>query len=457
MHNVDGKTCLVVGGGNVALRRATRIVDAGGMVDVVANTCLPELAILVSRCNGEFQQKDFQDGDLGDKYLLVVAATNQRKVNRQIAEQCKLKGILVNVVDDASECDVIFPTIVDRDPILVAISSGGASPQFSKLLRDRINTFIPNGYGRLAELFGRYRKRVTTKIAGARNREIFWNKVIHGHIAESALSGNLEYAETKLKNAIDNHKNFQVAGEVYLIGAGPGDPDLLTLRAFRLLQQAEIILYDRLVSPEILARLDEDKELIYVGKQRDSHTLPQKEINSLLIRYATDGKKVARLKGGDPFIFGRGGEEIEDLAAQNIPFQVIPGITAASGCASYAGIPLTHRDHAQSVRFVTGQLKNGTVDLNWRELVAPDQTLVFYMGLQGISIICHNLIEHGSPADTPAALIEKGTTMDQKVYISTLGGLPDLLESTEVHAPTLTIVGTVVNLHSKLEWFNKFG
>lgn len=463
MHNFDGKCCLIIGGGKVALRRAKSILAAGGIVDVIAPSCLSELAEMIQQnksgrpqgAHGMFQQKQYQAKDINPHYSLVIAATNERQINHAIAQQCKTKNILVNVVDDSSLCDVTFPAIVDRNPILVAISSGNASPQFSKLLRQRINTFIPNGYGKLAKLFGRYRKRVKASIPKSQERAVFWNKVVHGYIAESALSGNLEQAEAQLKSAIHDHKKLEQCGEVYLIGAGPGDPDLLTLRALRLLQQSQVILYDRLVAAEILNRLEPGKEQVYVGKQRANHSLPQQQINELLIHYANQGKRVARLKGGDPFIFGRGGEEIETLSAHNIPFQVIPGITAANGCASYAGIPLTHREHAQSVRFVTGQLQNGTVNLNWADLTAPDQTLVFYMGLQGLPIICKNLIKHGAATNTPAALIEKGTTLQQKVHISTLEALPGLLESIEIHAPTLTIVGSVVNLHSSLRWFNK--
>ena len=460
MHNFAGKSCLIVGGGKVALRRANTILAAGGIVEVIAPTCLPELLALVAeqvQQHNSPQKRAYQAADIQPRYGLVIAATNDRQVNQDIVQQCKMKNILVNVVDDASLCDVTFPAIIDRDPILIAISSGSMSPQFSKLLKSRINTFIPTGYGKLAKLFGRYRKQVKTSIPKANEREVFWNKMVHGYIAESALSGNLKQAEMQLKRAIKQHKTLGQSGEVYLIGAGPGDPDLLTLRALRLLQQAQVVLYDRLVSAEILSRLDAGKELIYVGKQRANHAVPQQQINELLIQYANQGKRVARLKGGDPFVFGRGGEEIENLATHHIPFQVIPGITAANGCACYAGIPLTHRDHAQSVRFVTGQLQNGTVNLNWAELTVPDQTLVFYMGLQGLLIICKNLIKHGAAANTPTALIEKGTTLEQKVHISTLAELATLLETVEIHAPTLTIVGSVVNLHSSLRWFNQSG
>jgi len=454
MHNFSGCRALVVGGGKVALRRARRVLEAGGRVDVVAVKCLPELNDIILAGNGSVWLRRWRSSDLASHYRLLVAATNDREVNRQIAEACRRQGIPVNVVDDSSLCDVIFPTVINREPTQIAITSGSASPQFANLLRHRINLFIPSGYGQLADLFGRYRRQINQRIRNPGERRNFWNKVVYGHIAESALSGNIELAESRLQAAIEDHREFSDCGEVYLIGAGPGDPDLLTLRAFRLLQQAEIVLYDRLVSKETLDRLGEDKELIYVGKQRSKHTLPQTQINDLLVQHARQGKRVARLKGGDPFIFGRGGEEIEKLAENHIPFQIIPGITAANGCASYAGIPLTHRDHAQSVRFVTGQLQNGSVNLDWSSLVAREQTLVFYMALQGLSTICEQLIAHGCAADTLAAVIEKGTTPDQRVYISTLEKLPDVIARSNIQAPTLTIVGSVVSLHSKLGWFD---
>ena len=454
MHNFSGCRCLVVGGGKVALRRAKRVMDAGGTVDVIAIDPLPEIYGLIEQGAGKVESRAYVAEDLTRAYHLVVAATDVKAINRQIAADCHRQSILVNVVDDSSLCDVVFPIVIDRNPAQIAISSGSASPQFSRLLRDRINTFVPHGYGRLARLFGKYRRRVNKKIPAIRDRRVFWNRVVHGYIAEGALSGNYDLAESQLKSAMEDPENFRAKGEVYLVGAGPGDPDLLTMRAFRLLQQAEIVLYDRLVSREILDRLEAGKELVYVGKQRAHHVLPQQDINALLVQYALQGKRVARLKGGDPFIFGRGGEEIETLAENGVPFQVIPGISAANGCAGYSGIPLTHRDHAQSVRFVTGQLQNGTVNLDWKNLVAPDQTLVFYMGLRGLPIICEKLIEHGCDKETPAAVIEKGTTLDQKTHVSTLEQLPGLIEKSRVQAPTLTIIGSVVTLHASLQWFH---
>lgn len=283
-------------------------------------------------------------------------------------------------------------------------------------------------------------------------RRGFWETVFQGPIAERQLAGQGAEAERLLQAMVDGAP-VQQGGEVYLVGAGPGDPDLLTFRALRLMQQADVVLYDRLVAPAIIEMCRRDAERIYVGKRRADHAVPQDQINRLLVDLARQGKRVLRLKGGDPFIFGRGGEEIEELAEHCIPFQVVPGITAASGCSAYAGIPLTHRDYAQSVRFVTGHLKDGTSNLPWHDLVAPAQTLVFYMGLVGLPTICAELIRHGRAASTPAALVQQGTTRNQRVFTGTLADLPELVAQHEVHAPTLVIVGEVVQLRDKLAWF----
>ena len=452
-HNFTGRRCLVIGGGAVAGKRARRVIEAGGRVDLISIEVGDELKDLVAAGGGAVALRAVAPGDVGEEYALVVAATDDHAVNRRVAAEARRKGVPVNVVNDVSLCDVVFPLTIDRDPITITVASGAASPTLTRLLGNRIDSLIPGGYGELAHLVGRFRKQAQEKIPDVAGRIRFWENILQGVVAESVFSGKTEEAENLLAQALESPQAVQEAGEVYLIGAGPGDPDLLTLRAFRLLQQADVVLYDRLVAPQILERLNADTELVYVGKQRADHFVPQRNINRMLIDYAREGKRVARLKGGDPFIFGRGGEEIEQLARQGIPFQVIPGITAASGCASYAGIPLTHRDHAQSVRFVTGQLQDGSVNLDWKSLVAPGQTLVFYMSLKGLPIICKNLLAFGMEASLPVALIEKGTTLQQKVYVSTLGEMRAVLERNDIHAPTIFIAGTVVSLHRSLDWF----
>jgi uroporphyrin-III C-methyltransferase/precorrin-2 dehydrogenase/sirohydrochlorin ferrochelatase len=336
--------------------------------------------------------------------------------------------------------------------LVIAVSSGGDAPVLARLIRAKLETWVPPTYGHLAGLAARFRHQVKNLFPNVQQRRAFWEDVFQGPIADRQLAGQGAEAERLLQAKIDGDAP-SAPGEVYLVGAGPGDPDLLTFRALRLMQQADVVLYDRLVAPAILELCRRDADRVYVGKQRADHALPQDQINQQLVTLAKQGKRVLRLKGGDPFIFGRGGEEIEELAAHGIPFQVVPGITAASGCAAYAGIPLTHRDYAQSVRFVTGHLKDGTSDLPWNDLVSPAQTLVFYMGLIGLPIICRELINHGRSADTPAALIQQGTTSNQRVFTGTLANLPQLVAEHEVHAPTLVIVGEVVTLREKLAWF----
>ncbi len=454
-HDFAGRHCLVIGGGTVALRRARRIIEAGGRVDVIAAEVGEELAQRVVANGGAIARRRYAPGDADGRYALVVAATDDRAVNRRVAEEARRNGVAVNVATDAALGDVLFPLTIERDPITISVASGAASPTLTRLLGNRIDALIPSGYGELARLVGRFRRQAKAKIADTAARIRFWENILQGVVAESVFSGKGEEAERLLVQALESSapEEAQPIGEVYLIGAGPGDPDLLTLRAFRLLQQADVVLYDRLVAPEILQRLHADTELVYVGKRRADHSVPQRNINQMLIDHARAGRRVARLKGGDPFIFGRGGEEIGELAEEGIPFQVIPGITAANGCACYAGIPLTHRDHAQSVRFVTGQLRDGSVDLDWENLIAPKQTLVFYMSLQGLPLICENLLRCGLAANLPVALIEKGTTLRQKVYVSTLGGMRAVLDERDIRAPTIFIVGSVVSLHHTLGWF----
>jgi len=448
---LQGQRALVVGGGQVALRKVQMLLRAGALLRVVAPEIGAELRKLLAGDQHQLEQRAFADADLA-AVKLVIAATDDAEVNRAVFESASERNLPVNVVDQPALCSFIFPSIVDRSPLVVAISSGGSSPVLARLLRARLETFIPSAYGSLAALLGRYRQQGRQKFASLTLRMRFWEGILNGPVAELMMSGQGEQAERLLEQQLAAGNDSAMQGEVYLVGAGPGDPDLLTFRALRLMQQADVVLYDRLVSPQILNMTRQDAEKIHVGKQRSQHTLPQPEISRLLVTLALQGKRVLRLKGGDPFIFGRGGEEIEELAAASIPFQIVPGITAASGCAAYAGIPLTHRDHAQSVRFVTGHLKDESCDLDWPQLVQAGQTVVFYMGLLALSQICAQLIAHGRSPATPIALIQQGTTPDQKVYTGTLATLPALIADREVKAPTLIIVGEVVSLHDKLKW-----
>ncbi|HDS1695947.1 MULTISPECIES: siroheme synthase CysG [Pseudomonas] len=450
-HKLQGGRVLVVGGGEIALRKARLLADAGGVLRVVAPDVDGQLAALAREGGGEVLVRGYRAADLVG-CRLVIAATDDPGLNAQVSADAQALSLPVNVVDAPALCTVIFPAIVDRSPLVIAVSSGGDAPVLARLIRAKLEAWIPSAYGELAGLAARFRHKVKSLYPDVNQRRGFWETVFQGPIAERQLAGQGAEAERLLQAMVDGAP-VQQGGEVYLVGAGPGDPDLLTFRALRLMQQADVVLYDRLVAPAIIDMCRRDAERIYVGKRRADHSVPQDQINRLLVDLARQGKRVLRLKGGDPFIFGRGGEEIEELAEHGIPFQVVPGITAASGCSAYGGIPLTHRDYAQSVRFVTGHLKDGTSNLPWNDLVAPAQTLVFYMGLVGLPTICAELIRHGRAASTPAALVQQGTTRNQRVFTGTLADLPDLVAQHEVHAPTLVIVGEVVQLRDKLAWF----
>ncbi|MCW8193935.1 uroporphyrinogen-III C-methyltransferase [Proteobacteria bacterium 005FR1] len=452
-YDVRNRPCLLVGGGEVALRKAQSLIRSQAIVHVIAPEIDSALEQLVREKGGKVEYRFFEPEDIGD-YRLVVAATDDEAVNKSVSSAAHAKGCLINVVDNPELSNFITPAVIDRDPLIVAISSGGQAPVLARQLRARIESLVPASYGQLAQLGGRFRERVKQVFSSPQLRRRFWENALQGVPAELALAGNIEAAERLLQEQLDSGESVSTQGEVYLVGAGPGDPDLLTFRALRLMQQADVVLYDRLVSQGVLDLARKDAERIYVGKRRSDHALQQTAINQLLVDLAKQGKRVLRLKGGDPFIFGRGGEEIEQLAEEGIPFQVVPGITAASGCASYAGIPLTHRDHAQSVRFITGHLKNGQSNVHFPELLDPAQTLVFYMGLVGLPDICQRLIDHGRDPHTPAALIEKGTTREQRVFVATISDLAEKIAGQDVHGPTLLIIGDVVSLHSKLHWFH---
>ncbi len=461
---LKGASALLIGGGYVATRKARLLLGAGADLTVVAPAVTSELGELMEQHSATWLQTSYNadsatEGEGGLVHLfghlvLVVAATGDRSVNEHISNDAKAHGIPVNVVDCPDLCTFIFPSIVDRSPLLIAVSSSGRSPVLARLLRRKIESMVPAGYGKLAEFAGRMRDLVKGAIVEDTPRRLFWEQAVEGTIGELVLAGREEQAEKRLHQQLAATEK-QHRGEVYLVGAGPGDPDLMTFKAVRLLQSADVVLYDRLVSAAIVDLARRDAQRIYVGKVRADHSVPQQQINQLLVDLALEGKRVIRLKGGDPFIFGRGGEEIELLAENNIPFQVVPGITAASGAACYSGIPLTHRDYAQSVRFITGHLKNGSIDHDWNQFQNVTETLVFYMGLAGLPIICEQLQAHGRMPSTPVALVERGTLLEQRVLIGTLETMVEVVEREKPKAPTLIIVGDVVRLNQDLSWFGE--
>ena len=448
---------LVVGGGSVAERKIDLLIRAGAKVTVVAPEIGSKVKALLDQQKLDWIEDRFEPAHLNPA-LIAIAATDNEDVNRAVSESARQQNLPVNVVDQPDLCTFTVPSIVDRSPVIIAIGTGGASPVLARMLKARLETLIPAAYGRLAGIAREFRDQVKAALGSVDSRRGFWEKVFQGQIAELVFAGKENQARAELRAMIQATEDAEFEkGEVYLVGAGPGDPDLLTFRALRLMQRADVVLYDRLVAPAIVDLVRRDADRIFVGKEKSNHVVPQPEINELLLSLAQEGKRVLRLKGGDPFIFGRGGEEIEDLVRHNIPFQVIPGITAAAGCASYAGIPLTHRDHAQSCLFVTGHLKDGSVDLNWDALCHPGQTVVVYMGLTGLGSICREMIRHGLKGTTPAALIQQGTTLNQRVIAATLDSLADAVAAANVKAPTLLIVGSVVTLHDKLAWFDPDG
>ncbi|MGH8502958.1 MAG: siroheme synthase CysG [Gammaproteobacteria bacterium] len=451
--NVRGRSCLVVGGGAVAARKTAWLRRAGGDVTVVAPELAQQLQIDVDHGRVQYLARAFVDSDI-DGHALVIAATDDAALNGRIADLAKARGVPVNVASDAALGNFILPSVIDRSPLEIAISSGGASPVLARDLRGRLENYVPAAYGQLARLLKDFRPAMRRRFPDEAQRRRYSEQVLHGAIAEAVFAGRMDDARDMLRKAIEHAaEQPNPPGEVYLVGAGPGDPDLLTFRALRLMHQADVVVYDRLVSAPILDLVRSDAQRLYAGKYPRGPAVAQEEINQLLIRLAKQGKRVLRLKGGDPFIFGRGGEEIATLMDEGIQFQVVPGITAASGCAAYAGIPLTHRDYAQACIFVTGHLRNGAVDLNWEMLAHERQTLVFYMGLLGVAVICRELIAHGLPSNTPAAMIAQGTTPRQQVLVGDLATLPGLVSDNAVQAPTLIIVGQVVRLHERLRWF----
>jgi uroporphyrin-III C-methyltransferase/precorrin-2 dehydrogenase/sirohydrochlorin ferrochelatase len=450
---LQDQPCLVVGGGDVAARKTLQLLKSGAKVTLLAPKINEVLTTLLQERRISYLQQIYEETSIAGMSL-VIAATNDSAVNKLIAQHAKAEKILINVVDNPDAGSFIMPSVIDRSPVMIAVSTGGSSPVLARLLRSRLEALIPSNYGKLAGLISRFRQRVKGHFPNIKERRRFWEHILQGPVAEMLYAGQEQRAMHLLEKQLTGESpSVDSSGEVYLVGGGPGDPDLLTFRALRLMQQADVVLYDRLVAPGIVELVRKDAERIYVGKERDRHALPQDQINQLLVDLAKQGKRVLRLKGGDPFIFGRGGEEIDLLSENNIPFQIVPGITAASGCASYAGIPLTHRDFAQSCLFITGHLKDGTMNLNWPALVQPQQTLAVYMGTHGIEILSRELIKHGLSQNTPAAIVQQGTTSEQRTYTTILKNLPDIPKQYEIKPPSMIIIGDVVSLHKKLAWF----
>ena len=492
---LEGRKVLIVGGGEVALRKADLLSRAGAAITVIAPDICDELQALLTHSDNDKTEAQHQlvfaeyDKSHMTGSRIIIAGTDDESLNHQVHADATELNIPVNVVDTPPLCDFIFPAIVDRNPIVIGISSNGKAPVLARLLRARLETLIPQGYGKLAKLAGEFRAEVKTKIPTLTGRRQFWERAFEGKVSELIFAGNeteanaqlqkdlnetaakitnhnslkvidsdnqqvaVDSVEATLSDSNNHEKSKQPVGEVYIVGAGPGDPELLTFKALRLMQQADIVFYDALVSPQVLDLCRRDADKVYVGKKRSNHTVAQLGINELLVNEAKKGRRVVRLKGGDPFIFGRGGEEIESLRAHHIPYQVVPGITAANAAASYAGIPLTHRDHSQSVRFVTGFLKAGAPNNNFNSFLNTDETVVFYMGLHSLERLTDGLIEAGRSSETPIAIVSNASMPNQQVLTGTLATITELQQQNQLPTPALLIMGDVVALHHDLAWY----
>jgi len=451
--NLEGQPVLVVGGGEVALRKLSLLQRAGARITLVA----PEIAadIRERAADGALQlaQREFIASDL-EGARLVIVATSRRDINHWIAELADARGIPVNVVDDREASRFIVPAIVDRDPVVVAISTGGTSPVLARRLRERLEALIPTRFGEFALWLRGLRETSMERLRDPQERRRFFETLVDGAAGKRFIDGDPGGAMRIAQRLLATTASAPHAvGEVALVGAGPGDPELLTLKALRALQDADVILHDRLVSRAILDLARRDATLIAVGKTAGCKSTSQQDINALLVEHARQGKRVVRLKGGDPFVFGRGGEELETLARAGIPFSVVPGITAALGVGAYAGIPLTHRDHAHSVTFVTGHADKDGREPDWAALGSPGATAVFYMGLARLSIIVQKLEEHGAPITLPAAVVTHGTLPNQRVITATLGTIVEAAGLAKLESPALLIIGEVVALQSTLAWF----
>ncbi|WP_312691367.1 siroheme synthase CysG [Kosakonia sp.] len=445
---VKDRPVLVIGGGEIAARKITFLRRAGARVLIVARHLEPELLTLAEQQAVQWLASEFDESQL-DNVFLVIAATDDSALNRRVFDAANVRHRLVNVVDDQPLCSFIFPSIVDRSPLLVAISSGGNAPVLARLLREKIEALLPGNLGRMAEVAGRWRTRIKAFRRSTDERRRFWESAFRGRFASLMAAGDEPAAEKALEAELTQPGS--AGGEIILVGAGPGDAGLLTLRGLQVIQQADVVFYDHLVSAQVLELTRRDAEKICVGKRAGGHAVAQHDTNRMLVDAAREGKTVVRLKGGDPFIFGRGGEELQAAAQAGIPFQVVPGVTAASGATAYAGIPLTHRDFAQSVTFVTGHYKADSAPFDWSLLAQSRQTLAIYMGTMKAAEISAQLIAHGRDKTTPVAVIARGTRTDQHVSTGTLEQLEELAKAAPM--PALLVIGEVVRLHHELAWF----
>jgi uroporphyrin-III C-methyltransferase/precorrin-2 dehydrogenase/sirohydrochlorin ferrochelatase len=453
--NIKNQHCLIVGGGPVAARKADLFIKSGAIVTVVAPELKTEMMHHLAHCKIIWQMDEFSEQVMNDiqKPKYVISATDKQEVNLAVYEYCQNHNIPVNVADQTEYCDFILPAIVDREPMTIAISTGGRSPVLARLMKARLETMIPNGFSKLTDLVGRYRQKVKDAISNEDGRKVFWEAILQGSFIDKAVHGNADEAEKILDKRIDQAAKYGQPlpeGEVYLIGAGPGDPDLMTFKALRLLQQADVVLYDRLVAPEIVEMARREAERIYVGKKDKWHKVQQEDISMMMVELAKQGKRVARLKGGDPYIFGRGAEEAEMLVDHGVSYQVVPGITAAAGCSAYASFPLTHREFSQSVSLVTGHQQAGADGVDYARLANSGDTMVFYMGVKNAPRIQAGLLKHGMNPKTPVAVIEKGTTADQVEHFCTLDELSEMLEQREIKPPALIVVGEVIKVRDRL-------
>ncbi len=453
--DLKGKKIIVTGGTTVAARRVEMALRAGARVEVFAGQLGGEFDDFVDNADFTHNTGTVSASDLKN-CIIAYGGMEDEAADQALADMARTAGVLVNVADVPENCDFITPSIVDRDPLVIAVSTGGASPILARTIRARLEVMLPATYGDLTRFVGNYRDAAMKKLKAGAARLRFWEAVTTGPVADLFLAGDEEGA----KQQLDAELAAAVAGddrprlgEVYLVGGGPGDPDLLTFRALRLMQLCDVVVYDRLVGDGIMNLVRRDAERIYVGKLPQQHTVPQQDISQMLVDLARQGKRVLRLKGGDPFIFGRGGEEIEALAAEKIPFQVVPGITAASGCSTYAGIPLTHRDHAQACVFTTAHGRDGVLDVDWEVLLRPNQTVAIYMGLSNTPHLCKGFIDRGADPNLPVAVIDNGTRPTQRVVTATVSTLCDVLKDANFKGPSMIIIGTVVDLRKKLAWY----